>query len=298
MNKSSITLWVDTDTNNLLTGFNTNAVANNPTFKQGDNFEVDIHFLKRYGNASIELPTAGSSYKLAIGNPDALPTSGSWVLAYGSSQVEFDYNESASSVEASLNLIPEIIADGGVTVALVNGDTTYRISFNDKVGLSSSFTTDSSNLIPSSYATVSQIKTGSATTRGVWHIKLKQIPVAYQSTWTHSTSPTTTVTALDSNTVRVEINPAPKDGTFVIRYSATPSDGTPTSYARSMPISVFATEAMVADAINLPTEIIVNKSGLYSWDITILDRTYQSNGGGVVTASYLVTDADGAGIIG
>ena len=295
MNKSSITLWVDTDTNNLLTGFNTNAVANTPTFKQGDNFEIDIHFLKRFGNSSFELPTAGSSYKLAIGNPDALPTSGTWILAYGSSQVEFDYDETDSSVEASLNLIPEIIADGGVKVVLVNGGTTYRISFNNKVGISSAFTTDSSNLIPSSYATVSQIKTGSATTRGVWHIKLKQIPVAYQSTWTHSTQPLATVTAIDSNTMRVEINPAPKDGTFFVSgtyYNDRGQSGT----WRSMPMSVFATEAMVVSAIRLPTVVTVNKSGLYSWDITISDREYQDNG--TVIASYIVSDADDAGIIG
>jgi hypothetical protein len=291
MNKSSVTLWVDTDTNNLLTGFNTNAVANAPTFKQGDNFELDVHFLKRTANSSIELPTAGSSYKLAIGNPDSLPTSGTWILAYGSSQVEFDYNETAASVESALNLIPEIITDGGVTVALVNGGTTYRVTFNNKVGLSSIFTTDASNLIPSSYASVSQIKTGSATTRGVWHIKLKQIPVAYQSTWTSSTAPVLTVTALDSNTSRVEITPAPKDGTFAV--SGTYTGGSGGSW-KSKPISVFATEQEVINAIGLPANsVLVSKSGLYSWDITILPFTTNS-----VAYNYITDDGDASGIIG
>ena len=291
MNKSSVTLWVDTDTNSLLTGFNTNAVANYPTFKQGDNFQIDIHFLKRSANSSIELPTAGSSYKLAIGNPDARPTSGTWVLAYGSSQVEFDYNETAASVETSLNLIPEIIAEGGVTVALVNGNTTYRITFNNKVGLSSAFTTDASNLIPSSYATVSQIKTGSLTSRGVWHIKLKQIPVAYQSTWTHSTAPSITVTALDSNTSRVAIDPAPKGGTFAVSGVFT---GGASGVWKSKPIPVEATEQMVIDAIGLPSNtVLVSKSGLYSWDITILEFVSNS-----VTYQYVTDDGDASGIIG
>ena len=291
MDKSSVTLWVDTDNNSLLTGFNTNAIANSPTFKQGDNFQIDIHFLKRGANSSIELPTAGSSYKLAIGNPDARPTSGTWVLAYGSSQVEFDYNETSTSVQTSLNLIPEIIADGGVTVALVNGNTTYRITFNNKVGLSSAFTTDASNLIPSSYATVSQIKTGSLTSRGVWHIKLRQIPVAYQSTWTHSTAPAITVTALDSNTSRVEIDPAPKGGTFAVSGVFT---GGASGVWKSKPIPVEATEQMVVDAIGLPSNtVLVSKSGLYSWDITILEFTSNSN-----LLQYVTDDGDASGIIG
>jgi hypothetical protein len=291
MDKSSVTLWVDTDNNSLLTGFNTNALANQPTFKQGDNFQIDIHFLKRGANSSVELPTAGSSYKLAIGNPDARPTSGTWVLAYGSSQVEFDYNETSTSVETSLNLIPEIIAEGGVTVALVNGNTTYRITFNNKVGLSSAFTTDASNLIPSSYATVSQIKTGSLTSRGVWHIKLRQIPVAYQSAWTHSTAPVITVTALDSNTSRVEIAPAPKGGTFAVSGVFT---GGASGVWKSKPIPVEATEQMVIDAIGLPSNtVLVSKSGLYSWDITILEFTSNSN-----LLQYVTDDGDASGIIG
>jgi hypothetical protein len=290
MDKSAVTLWVDTDTNSLLTGFNTNSLANQPTFKQGDNFQIDIHFLKRGANSSIELPTAGSSYKLAIGNPDARPTSGTWVLAYGSSQVEFDYNETAVSVQTSLNLIPEIIAAGGVTVGLVNGNTTYRITFDDKVA-TTAFTTDSSNLIPSSYATVSQIKTGSATTRGVWHIKLRQIPVAYQSTWTHSTAPAIIVTALDLNTSRVEIEPAPKNGTFSVGGTFTGGGG---GTWKSKPISISATEQEVITAIGLPANtVLVSKSGLYSWDITILEFVATS-----VTYQYITDDGDASGIIG
>jgi hypothetical protein len=57
---------------------------------------------------------------------------------------------------------------------------------------------------------------------------------------------------------------------------------------------VEATEQMVIDAIGLPSNtVLVSKSGLYSWDITILEFTSNSN-----LLQYVTDDGDASGIIG
>lgn len=307
MSTAPITFWIDKDNNVLLSGWNSNSVSPTPVFKQGDNFGLEMHIIERADGSFTEVPLNGVSFKLAIGNPDAFPTSGSWILAYGSSQVEFDFDETSESVESALNLIPEIITDGGVTVAIVNGST-YRITFNNKVAISSTFTTDSSNLIPSSYSTVSQIKTGSATTRAVWHIKLKQVPVAYQPNWTIQPNASATLTSIGNNTHRLSITPVPKDGTFSIEYTEVTvnSLGVPTTNTlTTQAIPIGATETMVRDAfraaanrqpystlVGLSNAISVKKVGSFSWDITSNTQTIGSS-----TITVTPTAVDGSGLI-
>lgn len=280
-NESEI-LWVDVENNALLAGWEANTTATIPVFKQGDNIKVEIHFVKRVstqrGIFFEEVPTAGSSFKLAVGNPDTLPNGGFWTLSFGGDFADFIYNESAATMQLSLNTFPSIIALGGVTVEKVNGDTTYRISFNEKVALPHPFAGDPTNLLPSSTVIADEIKVGSTTTKGVWHIKSVQVPIAYQSSWTPQSSAVITATAIQLGTTRVKISPTPKDGTFSL------SVGT----ATTAPISVFATELEVQNAI---TDVVtsgtyeVKKSGSFIWDVS------QTSG------NLVLVTADGSGLI-
>lgn len=299
MAKSSLTLWIDVDTNRVLDGWNSNNEAPVPSFVAGDTCEIEIHLVRKNASSQFEeLPTTGKSFKLAIGVIDRLPSGGSWTLAYGNSQIDFDFDEKPEDVQTALNLIPEIIADGGVTVTLVNGDTTYRVMFNEKVALSSTFSTDASNLIPSSIIQKSEVKVGSSTTKAVWHFKPKQVPVVYQPNWTQSTnSSIATLTNLGGGVGRIEIKPdAPRGGTFTLgaylyevkKYA--PNQGQTTyNYVTTFPISVNATESDFDNCLPAPVGSIgtgtgtqfdlngvtVKKVGAYAWDFTTKSVTNQ-----------------------
>lgn len=282
-NESEI-LWVDVENNVLLAGWEANTTATIPVFKQGDNIKVEIHFVKRVstqrGIFFEEVPTSGSSFKLAVGNPDTLPNGGFWTLSFGSESADFLYNATAASVQTALNAFTNITALGGVIVEKVNGETTYRISFNEKVALPYFFSGDPTNLLPSSTVIADEIKVGSATTKGVWHIKSVQVPIAYQSSWTSQSSAAITTTALQLGTTRVKIAPAPKDGTFSLTIGTT----------STAPISVFATDfdvqAAISDAVDTATATFeVKKSGSFIWDVS------QTGG------NLLLVTADGAGLI-
>ena len=286
MANESAVLWVDVDNNTLLTGWESSTPLTRPSFKQGDNIKAELHFVRRVGtNNGIffeEVPTAGSTFKLAVGNPDATPTGGTWILAYGSEQAEFLYNASAASVQTALNAFAGITALGGVTVESVNGGTTYRISFNDKTALGHPFTGDGTNLLPSSTVIVDEIKEGSSTVRGVWQVKPTQIPIAYQGTWTAQGGAAISATTVQSGTTRIKISPAPKEGTFVLSVGGT----------TTAPISVYATALEVQNAITAVEEgFEVKKSGAFIWDVSQTTTPLVSvtaNGSGLISFDAIV----------
>ena len=284
MAKSSLTLWIDVDTNRVLDGWNSNNEAPVPSFVAGDTCEIEMHLVRKNASSQFEeLPTTGKSFKLAIGLIDTLPSGGSFTLAYGNSQIDFDFDEKPADVQTALNLIPEIAAAGGVTVTLVNGGTTYRVMFNQKVALSSTFSTDASNLIPSSIIQKSEVKVGSSTTKAVWHFKPKQVPVVYQPNWTQSTNSSIATLASYGAGGRIEIKPdAPRGGTFSLsaylyktkKYPPNQGQLISTSYVTTSPISVNATATDFDNALPMPegstdyniNGLTVTKVGAYAWD--------------------------------
>jgi hypothetical protein len=286
MANESVVLWIDTQNNNLMTGWESNTPLADPLFKQGDNLKVELHFIRRVSTTTgiffEEVPTTGSTFKLAIGKPDALPTGGQWTLAFGADEQDFAFDVSATDLETALNAFPDIIALGGVTVGIVNGNTTYRITFNEKVAVGGGFTGDGSSLFPSSSIAFDEIKVGSATTKGVFHIKLSQMPVAYQSVWTAQNPAEIGVSTIQTGTTRVEIYPQPKDGTFVL------SVGGVTTPA----IAIDASAGEVQQAIADPDEgFAVKKTGAYIWDITQTTtplKTITATGAGLISFDSVV----------
>ena len=285
MSNESVVLWVDVQNNTLLSGWESNAQAPDPVFKQGDNLQAELHFVKRVSTQAgvffEEVPTDGATFKFAIGQPDAEPISGTWTLAYGSDEQDFAHNVSAEDLATALNAFTDIIAQGGVTVESVNGNTTYRISFNNKTAVGD-FTADGANLFPSSSVIIDQIKVGSPTVRGVWHIKPTQIPVAYQSTWTAQVPSAVTVETVQTGTTRLKISPAPKDGTFILSVGGVPTPA----------ISVYATAQEIVTAIgDADNGFEVKKSGAFIWDITQTTTPLQAitaNGAGIISFDSVV----------
>lgn len=278
MANASLTLWVDIANNNLMSGWGSNTTASQPSFKVGDNVGIELHIVKRSESSSTsmdEVPTAGSTFKVAVGKPDATPTSGTWDLAYGGEVIELPYNVSAQVLEDAINEIAAIQTDGGVTVGLVNSGT-YRISFVNKSPISSFFTVDSSDLFPNSSATATQVKIGAVGVRSVWHIKIAQTVVAYQSTWVAQDPPATTVEVISEKTSRISISPMPKDGFFLATLNGT----------TQVVVGVTYSEAVLQTVLS--TGYTVKKTGAFSWDITsTLPLTITTDDSGLVAFDSL-----------
>lgn len=258
MANASLTLWVDIANNNLMSGWGSNSIAPQPTFKVGDNVGIELHLVRRSESVATgmdEMPTAGSTFKVAVGKPDSTPSAGTWDLAYGGEVIELPYNVSAQVLEDAINEIVAIQTDGGVTVGLVNSGT-YRISFVNKTPISSAFTVDATDLFPTSTVVATQVKVGAVGVRSVWHIKIAQTVVAYQASWVAQDPASTTVDVISANTSRITINPIPKDGFFTATFNGT----------NSCIVGVNYSDATLLPF--LPTGYTVKKSGAYSWDIT------------------------------
>jgi hypothetical protein len=78
-----------------------------------------------------EIDLSEASVRVGIGLPDQVPTDGTFTLQVGSDITDpLPYNATAAVVEAALNLLPDIITQGGVTVdSPVEG--AYRVTWND-----------------------------------------------------------------------------------------------------------------------------------------------------------------------
>ena len=280
MSNSTLSLWIDAENSNLLSGWSSAAPAVLPSLKQGDNATVDLYWLKLSQNTGlmqdIGFP-AGSIVRLAIGNIDSSPSAGSFTLTYGGDTAIINYDDTASEVSTALNNLTSVIADGGVTVQLVN-QFAYRIVFNNN-GARSLFVSDSSNLIPTTVVSVRRIKTGSSTVKEVQYIKPKVSPIAYCDTFVDSPTPVATATSISSVITRISISGNPRAGTFTI------SNGTLTTPA----IPVRSTAPTVLQALeycglsNTTRVYSTDKIDDFTWDISLL----------VGTPETLTTSADG-----
>jgi hypothetical protein len=281
MSKPSLILWVDQSNNTLLSDWQSLSSASSPTFKQGDTVGVELHILSRNVNSSNvveEVPFGSATVRMAVGNPDASPSAGTWKLAYGSNNIEFSYAESASAVQTALNALSTIYASGGVSVLKINNHT-YRISFNT-VGTTLGFTADASPLIPASVVQISQIKVGSATQRAVFQVKLKQQPIAFQSTWASQSVASISSSVIQTNVTRISISPSPKGGTFTLTVNG---DSTKALNYNATALEVgLAVNELLEDT----TTFEVVKSSSYQWDISNTTST-----------SYTIGVDNGAGLI-
>ena len=271
----SLTLWISTNENQLLTGWKSRATATTPVFKQGDNVGVEIHLTNCFdGVNTSEVPFNTSTIKVAIGGIDVLPTAGTWKLSWNNQAIgEFALDATILTIQTAINANTEISALGGVTVTKPDKNT-FRITWNEKFVVPYQFETDAESLIPDATIVISNIRIGSATQKQVSNIKIKQNAVSYQSTWATQSPAIVTATIIQANSTRVEISPKPKEGTFVIY-----KDGVGTK-ALSVTSSADEVSSALGDAF------VVTKSGDYAWDVSQTD--------GLTTQ---VVTADGSGII-
>lgn len=124
----------------------------------------------------------GATIIVAIGEPDAAPTSGTFTLTYGANTTSaLDYDVSASAMQTALNLLASIIAAGGVTVTKETG-AFYTITFTS-VGARTQITGSASSLHPLCSVVGDTATEGDASTAEIQTIALVQQYLAYSDSW-------------------------------------------------------------------------------------------------------------------
>lgn len=217
---TTLKLWMAPESNRLLSGPSSFAPAQNPVFYEGNTARIELHILAGAGVGKVpyEVPfPAGSSIKLAVGQVNAFPTSGTWQLMVDTIETaDMPFNATPTQVAAALNALAVVQAAGGVTCA-ANGDG-YTITWNT-YGTKPEIGIGSDTLVPSSYESISLVQQGTADNRKVIYVELRQAPVALGVDWSPLPAPVMTVSEVTAwngttQTWRYNIEPSPKAGSY------------------------------------------------------------------------------------
>lgn len=270
----SLTLWIDSNSSRLVSGWQASATASSLVFNQGDNVGIELHRVNAInGNFMSEVlfPETGN-ITLAIGNIESAPTSGTYTLKYGTEETStLNYNATASDIQTAINDLAGITSEGGVTVSPVGNS--FRVKWVNATAPAHALSVGSKDLFPTSSIAIETIRAGSLTVNQLTNIHIKQSPVALCSTWVNQDPSTATITQIhtpqfvgDVKVWRLVINPQPKSGTFLLSYQYGSSS------FRTQPLDINSSPAVIQTALaglngNLES-FSVTQSGSYSWDIS------------------------------
>ena len=222
MASRELNLVIDQDSGKLLESFTSTKSAQAPRFVLGDSVPVNVRVVTTDPDSTWqEVDLTGQSLRVAIGNPSAQPTGGTFTITYGGDETTaLAYNASASVVQTALNLLASVISAGDVTVTKsTNG--AYRITF-DAVGARTAITTDNTNLYPSTESQAAVATEGDGSTREVVILKLETQPAVYSELTTALDSAAATIATVREGASGVTdiqtftLSPAPYGGTYAI----------------------------------------------------------------------------------
>lgn len=160
---------------------------------------------------------AGYTVSLAIGEPDEVPTAGTWQLTSGANTTSvLAANVSATDLQTALNLLP------GVAVTVASPSAGMFVITYTALGAQTLLTAPANSLNPTSNVIVSRVVTGTGSTYEVQIVRLVLVPYALNETWTDFPVAAATVDTLVAGDVAVyqvdvvTLDPRPYDGTFTI----------------------------------------------------------------------------------
>ena len=286
-------LWINTDTRELVQGFLQALAETSVTFTQGDTVPLRVYLLKQLTNnqgrpfQNIQLTT--ETLKVALGRLDEKSTGGTFSLDFdGDDTSAILYNDTAANIEIALNALASVTSAGGVTVT---GDAAgpWTVSFVN-VGARTSIIGDSTLVTPLSDLIITTITEGDGSTKEVQVIKLKESPVAVQTTFTIIADPTIAVTevidgAAGINEIqKVKIDQVCQDGSFTLSFSSS-----------SAVIEYAATASQVVTALESTTGIASGDVAVQKISDVEYNITFQ---GALAGASQALIVADSSGLIG
>jgi hypothetical protein len=253
-----IVFWIDSAKNRLAAGWNQFIFAPNPSFKQGDTLDVILRWVKRptIGNTSMEeISWEGQTVSFEVGNIGWKPVAGKWYMNFESESTELiDYNASAEDVETALNSTSSILEAGGVSVTQASSDG-YKIVFVDN-GTRTAPSGSGEPLIPTSNVVVNTVTLGSATTKAVFWVTLRQTIVTEEvGDWESEETCTADVQSIKPDIWDIYLTSQPQDGSFIISIDE----------EEPVIISVFDDAQTIEDIIG--DGFSVSKQGDYRWRI-------------------------------
>jgi cytochrome c556 len=287
----ALTLWADSNKSELIAGWQVNSNLGTLKLRQGDTIGIELHWVEQgYGRLMREVvwPSA-ANITLAIGRIDSQPTSGVFQLGYGTEYTaEVAYNATAVALQAALNALPGITAEGGVTVAKTA--TTYRITWNTPGVPAHNITLYQNDLTPTSSIGIGTARTGTLTVAQITQLHIKQAPVAVCTSWVTQDPPTITVTEThapaysgDYRVWRVLVSPNPKSGTFRLSKVINGS----TYWTAPIPV-----DGITANTIAVATGLTVTAVDDFEFEISQAQLQPDP------TVNVSLMGADGAGLIG
>lgn len=270
---TSLKLFIDAKAGRAFPSYSSTSPVTNPSFYLGDQCKLELYLVEDTGLASFprqEVPSpAGLGIRVAVGQIDSSPTAGHFHLTFGGdTTANLNYAITAANLTVELNDLASITSAGGVTVSKV-GDN-YAVKFNTN-GSRAAFTADAGNLIPLSAVGLSVLQEGSASLPEIVLIHLQQTVAALATSFTPTAASTPTVTTLqawDGTKVayRVDLDPAPKGGTFSLSFDAL--TGTDVSTG-GIPVGATAAEVQSFLSANALADLVtVQQVGGYSYDIS------------------------------
>jgi hypothetical protein len=279
MPNPALTLFVNSDKNLLLQGWQSNSQAIAPILKQGDTVGIELHWVRDSAtNTSTMTEVAfspSSTISLAIGLVEEPPTFGTFTLTFGAGETTpLDFDATAIEVQTALNSLATITAVGGVTVSLQG--RSYRIFFNTAGVLTNAISFKENDLFPTSSIGIIEARVGSASARAIYQVHIKQSPVAYTETFINQDPAVASIEVInipqftgDNKTWRLSLSSQPKGGTFIIQFAYTPV-GTITTEAISVDITAGDLRAILDYYLQTADkgEFTIQKTGSYSWDIS------------------------------
>lgn len=181
MASRQLNLFVDVDQGRLVSSFLSTIQTPSPRFIFGDSVPVVVRALTSNASTSQpwkEIDLTGQTMRVAIGSPAGSPTAGTFTITYGANTTTaLAFDASAATISAAVNLLADIITDGGVTVTKTSSGI-IRITFVT-VGAKSDFTVDATSITPSSGADVAIAVAGGSSSQEVAVIRIETSPAAY-----------------------------------------------------------------------------------------------------------------------
>jgi hypothetical protein len=144
----------------------------------GENQVINLYTTAKTGSPNIQ---DYSTVRVGIGTINAVPTSGSYTVQYGTKSETIAYNETASSIASKFYNLTDAQISGVTTIS----PQTFKIDFQYTGSVAVPSITDDTGLYPASTVTISELAVGSATTKASWLLKTNQDALALTSTFTN-----------------------------------------------------------------------------------------------------------------
>lgn len=216
----------------LLESVQSETLAQSPEFIRRDGRLRGLRFVERNKNsAGVLFDDVGfdgaSAIEVAIGTPDAAPTSGTFSLSYNGDSTGLTglaYNITASALQTELNANPSVSAAGGVTVSLATLGGQYLVAFNTP---GARFTIAITNLTlqPPSNVGTGVVVDGDGSTNEVQLIALRLGYLAYTDTFSEDSTGSLDITSVQAGSdtqptiQRIEISDNVKGGVWSLQIS-------------------------------------------------------------------------------